>query len=116
MSSNIAGVTLSTNVISYLLESGGQPLVSNEREQAIAVASSYVNLFRRAGISSQQRSARRDKKLIVAGACRHARATACPRPVGVQEVRDDNINPGFSQMMDSGGDQRRRVRNAPDAV
>src|SRR5215510_2487761 len=116
MSSNIAGVTFSTTAISHLLESVGYPLVSNERVQAIAVASGHVNLFRRAGIFSQQRSARRDKKIIVAGACGHARATACPRPVGVQEVRDDNINPGLSQMMDSGGDQRRRVRNAPEAV
>src|SRR5262245_55037998 len=75
-----------------------------------------MNPFRRTGIFAQQRSARRDKKIIVAGACGHARATACPRPGDVQEVRDDNINPGLSQMMDSGGDQRRRVRNAPEAV
>src|SRR5262249_40883858 len=93
-----------------------QPVVSNEREQAIAVASGHVNPFRRAGIFSQQRSARRDKKVIVAGACDHARATTCPRPGGVQEVRDDNINPGLGQMTDSGSDQRRRVRNAPEAV
>src|SRR5262245_24736526 len=63
-----------------------QPVVSNEREQAIAVASSHMNPFRRAGIFHQQRSARRDKKIIVAGAGGHARATACPRPGGVQEV------------------------------
>src|SRR5262245_27491414 len=93
-----------------------QPVVSNERKQAIAVASSHVNPFRRAGIFSQQRSARRDKKTIVAGAGDHACATTCPRPGGVQEVRNDNINPGLSQMIDPGGDQRRRVRHAPETV
>src|SRR5215831_130651 len=90
--------------------------ISNESDHTVAVASGHVNLLRRTGILAEQRSARRDKKTIVAGAGDHACATTCPRPGGVQEVRNDNINPGLSQMIDPGGDQRRRVRHAPETV
>src|SRR5215831_501600 len=90
--------------------------ISNESDHTVAVASGHMNLLRQTGILAEQRSARRDKKVIVAGAGDHARATTCPRPGGVQEVRDDNVGPGLSQIIDPGGDQRRSVSRAPETV
>jgi hypothetical protein len=46
--------------------------ISNESDHTVAVASGHVNLFWRTVISAEQRSARRDKKIIVAGAGDHA--------------------------------------------
>src|SRR5215472_3772302 len=90
--------------------------ISNESDHTAAVASGHVNLLRRTGILAEQRSARRDKKVIVAGAGDHACATTCPRPGGVQEVRDNNIDSGLGKIIDPGGDQRRRVSRAPETV
>src|SRR5262249_23498004 len=40
----------------------------------------------------------------------------CLSPGEVQEVSDNNVGPGLSQVIDSGGDQRRRVSRAPETV
>src|SRR5499426_1838769 len=93
-----------------------RPYISNKTPHAIAVASSHVNFARRASIFEERRSARGNEMVIAVRAGEHARATAGFYPCLVRKVRHDDIGSGLGQMMDSGGDQSRRVRRAPEAV
>src|SRR5262245_25977153 len=89
---------------------------SNKTPHAVAVASSHVDFARRASIFEERRSARGNEMVIAVRAGEHARAATGFYPCLVRKVRHDDIGSGLGQMIDSGGDQRRRVRNAPEAV
>src|SRR6266511_2446407 len=90
--------------------------ISNKTPHAVAVASSHVNFVRRASIFEERRSARGNEMVIAVRAGEHARATAGFYPCLVRKVRHDDIGSGLGQIIDSGGDQRLRVRRAPEAV
>src|SRR6266508_5508381 len=90
--------------------------ISNKTPHAVAVASSHVNFVRRASIFEERRSARGNEMVIAVRAGEHARATAGFYPCLVRKVRHDDIGSGLGQIIDSGGDQRRRVSRAPEAV
>src|SRR5215813_6038339 len=92
------------------------PYISNKTPHGVAVASSHVNFARRASIIEERRSAGGNEMVIAVRAGEHARATAGFYPCLVRKVRHDDIGSGLGQMIDSGGDQRRRVRNSPEAV
>src|SRR5215475_3078102 len=93
-----------------------RPYISNKTPHAVAVATSHVNIARRASIFEEWRSAGGNEMVIAVRAGEHARATAGFYPCLVRKVRHDDIGSGLGQMIDSGGDQRRRVRRAPEAI
>src|SRR5262249_25269893 len=92
------------------------PYISNKTPHGVAVASSHVNFARRASIFEERRSATGNEMVIAVRAGEHARATAGFYPCLVRKVRHDDLGSGLGQMIDSGGDQRRRVSRAPEAV
>src|SRR5262245_17671656 len=90
--------------------------ISNKTSHTVAVASSHMNYVRRAGIFEERRSARGNEMVIIVRAGDHSRSIASFYPSRMRKIRNDDIYPGLGKMINPGGDQRRRVRRAPEAV
>src|SRR5262249_43102916 len=90
--------------------------ISNKTSHTVAVASSHMNVARRAGIFEKRRSARGNEMVKIVRAGHHSRSIASFCPRSVRKIRNDDIYTGLGKMINPGGDQRRRVRRAPEAV